>query len=214
MPNTKKPSIPGPINDSDKQTLSGVGIDVSDVPLRSEDDENSGVGEEKVVDIDGSTPSPEDADVAGTGIHFVKEEPKINKEDLSSLAESRMKSSPSTNSFLPIGARASADDLEKEFKSELGENKTKEVFNEDTVLKKSETLSELLERIEKKLNTKKSTVKEELSNLKKMKDTIGHDIEEIKDLEASEAKIKEEIEKIESIKEEVEDIEKEFNEKL
>ena len=200
MPNTKKPAFPGPINDSDKQTLSGVGIDVSDTPLRSEEDEATGVGEEKIIDIDGTTPSSGDADVEKTGIKFVKEDPKINKEDLSSLAESRLK--------------ASAEDLEKEFESELGETKAKAPFNEDAVLKKSETLAELLARIEKKLNTKKTSVKEELSNLKKMKDTISHDIGEIKDLEASEAKIKEEMEKIDSIREEVETIEKEFNEKV
>lgn len=212
MPNTKKPAFPGPINDSDKKTLSGVGIDVSDRPLRSEEDEATGVGDlseqagEKIVDIDGTTPSSNDVDVEKTGIKFVKEESEVNpgraigKEDLSSLAESRMK--------------ASAEDLEKEFESELGETKIKAPLNEDAVLKKSETLAELLARIEKKLNTKKTSVKEELSNLKKMKDTISHDIGEIKDLEASEAKIKAEMEKIDSIREEVESIEKEFNEKV
>jgi chromosome segregation ATPase len=206
MPNTKKPSIPGPINDSDKQTLSGVGIDVSDTPLRSEEDEATGVGDlseqagEKIVDIDGTTPSSNDVDVEKTGIKFVKEESEVNKEDLSSLAESRMK--------------ASAEDLEKEFESELGETKIKAPLNEDAVLKKSETLAELLARIEKKLNTKKTSVKEELSNLKKMKDTISHDIGEIKDLEASEQKIKEEMKKIDSIREEVESIEEELNDKV
>lgn len=206
MPNTKKPSIPGPINDSDKQTLSGVGIDVSDTPLRSEEDEATGVADlseqagEKIVDIDGTTPSSNDVDVEKTGIKFVKEESEVNKEDLSSLAESRMK--------------ASAEDLEKEFESELGETKIKAPLNEDAVLKKSETLAELLARIEKKLNTKKTSVKEELSNLKKMKDTISHDIGEIKDLEASEQKIKEEMKKIDSIREEVESIEEELNDKV
>ncbi len=211
MPNTKKQSIPGPINDSDKQTLSGAGIDVSNTPLESEENEAAGVTGEKIIDIDGTTPASGDADVEKTGIKFVKEESKVNpdtkdfgvrvnKEDLSSLAESRLK--------------ASAEDLEKEFESELGETKTKEPFNEDVVLKKSETLAELLARIEKKLNIKKTSVKEELSNLKKMKDTISHDINEIKDLEASETKIKAEMEKIDSIREEVETIEKEFNEKV
>lgn len=199
MPNTKKSSIPGPINDSDKQTLSGVGIDVSDTPLRSEEDEAA--GEEKIIDIDGTTPTETDVDVAKTGIRFVKDEPKVNKEDLSSLAESKM--------------RASAEDLEKEFESEVGESRPqKEPFNEDKVLAKSETLAELLARIEKKLNAKKTSVKEELGTLKKMKDTISHDISEIKDLEASEAKIKAEMDKIDSIREEVESIEKEFDEKV
>lgn len=200
MPNTKKQEFPGPINDSDKKTLSGAGIDVSDTPLRSEEDEATAVEEEKIIDIDGTTPVSGDADVEKTGIKFVKEEPKVNKEDLSSLAENRMK--------------ASAEDLEKEFESELSETKAKESFDEDTVLKKSETLAELLARIEKKLNTKKTSVKEELTNLKKMKDTISHDISEIKDLEASEAKIKAEIEKIDLIREEVENIEEELNDKV
>lgn len=110
--------------------------------------------------------------------------------------------------------KASAEDLEKEFESELGETKIKAPLNEDAVLKKSETLAELLARIEKKLNTKKTSVKEELSNLKKMKDTISHDIGEIKDLEASEQKIKEEMKKIDSIREEVESIEEELNDKV
>lgn len=194
MPNTIKSDYPGPINDADKKTLSSVGIDV-DTNLENKEDE------EKVVDI--GPVSTDDSIVEKTGIQFLKESPKaplVNKEDLSSLAESR--------------AKSSADDLEKEFKSEVGEVKTKPSFNEDEVIAKNETLAELLERIEKKLSAKKTTVKEELTTLKKMKDTISHDIGEIKDLEASEAKIKAEIQKIDSIREEVENIEKEFNEKI
>jgi nicotinamide mononucleotide adenylyltransferase len=194
MPNTIKSDYPGPINDADKKTLSSVGIDVDTNSENKED-------EEKVVDIGAA--STDDSIVEKTGIQFVKESPKtplVNKEDLSSLAESR--------------AKSSADDLEKEFKSEVGEVKTKPAFNEDEVIAKNETLAELLERIEKKLSAKKTTVKEELTTLKKMKDTISHDIGEIKDLEASEAKIKAEIQKIDSIREEVENIEKEFNEKI
>jgi hypothetical protein len=168
MPNTIKSDYPGPINDADKKTLSSVGIDVDTNSENKED-------EEKVVDIGAA--STDDSIVEKTGIQFVKESPKtplVNKEDLSSLAESR--------------AKSSADDLEKEFKSEVGEVKTKPAFNEDEVIAKNETLAELLERIEKKLSAKKTTVKEELTTLKKMKDALSLDITaklyfDLKDLE-------------------------------
>ncbi len=198
MPDTKKP-YPGPINDTDKQTLHGAGVDVSDTPLRSEEDETS--KEEAVVDIDSATPAVADSDVVSTGIRFIKSETPVNKEDLSSLAEASMKKS--------------SKDLEEEFRSELGETKpVSKKTSQKEILGKSESLSELLTRIEAKLTNKKTEVKSELDSLKKMKDTISKDITEIKDLEASEEKIKAEIEKIESIREEVEDIEEELNDKI
>lgn len=200
MPNTKS-DYPGPINDSDKKTLAGAGIDVSDRPIKSEEEEAIAPAEEKIIDIDGTTPLAEDADIKNSGIQFVKSEPAVNKEDLSSLAEEKTK--------------ASSKDLEEEFRSELSDApKSKKTTDHKAVLAKSESLSELLARIEDKLGHKKSEVKEELSSLKKMKDTIEKDITEIKDLEASEEKLKGEIDKIDAIREEVETIEEEFNEKL
>jgi CRISPR/Cas system CMR-associated protein Cmr5 small subunit len=110
--------------------------------------------------------------------------------------------------------KGSSKDLEAEFRSELSDAPKSSVSDQKTVLAKSESLSELLARIEEKLGHKKTAVKEELSSLKKMKDTIEKDITEIKDLEASEDKIKSEIEKIDSIRREVETIEEELNDKV
>lgn len=197
MPNTKN-DYPGPINDSDKKTLAGAGVDVSDTPLKSESDEMAMPEEEKLIDIDGTAPDSGDADIAKSGIKFVKDEPSVNKHDLSAMAEEKMK--------------GSAKDLEEEFRSELSNApKSKKSEDHKAILGKSESLSELLARIEDKLGHKKGEVKEELASLKKMKDTIEKDIAEIKDMEVSEEKLKEEIEKIEAIKEEVESIEEKFS---
>lgn len=199
MANTKN-NYPGPINDSDKKTLQGAGVDVSDTPIKSEEEENTGVVPDKIIDMDSSSTSSLDEDVQKTGIQFVQNKPMTNKHDLSALAEEKTKST--------------AKELEEEFHSELREEKPSKPTDERAVLNKNETLSELLSRIDAKLRSKKETVQSELGNLKKMKDTISHDIEEIKDLEASESKIRSEIEKIDSIREEVETIEKELNEKV
>lgn len=202
MANTKK-DYPGPINDSDKKTLAGAGVDVSDVPLKSEEEENTGpIEEEKIIDIDGTVPEGSDADIVNSGIQFVKVAPAApQNHDLSSLAEARMKEG--------------AKELEEEFRSELSPVKAPvKQTSQKEVLGKSESLSELLARIEDKLGHKKSEVKEELMSLKKMKDTIEKDITEIKDLEASEEKIKKEIEKIDSIRAEVETIEEELHDKI
>jgi hypothetical protein len=190
MPNAK-PAYPGPINDADKKTLANAGVDVSPTPLRSEEDE------EKIIDIDESTPAS--SDMKDTGITFVGTDTP-NKEDLSALAEAKMRA-----------ADVASKDLEDEFRSELGDVTSPATpVTKESVHAQAETLSELLERIHKKLNAKKTTVKGELSDLKKMKDSISKDIGEIKELEASEGKIKEEIEKIETITHEVEEIEQQL----
>jgi DNA repair exonuclease SbcCD ATPase subunit len=191
-----------PINDKDKDTLHTAGVDIANNSSTEEtliEDKDS--TEEKIIDIDGAVPPANDIDLKDSGIHFVEEEtPKINKEDLSSLAEENHREKETIS-----------EDLEEEFRSELADIKsTNTDVNEKTVLAKAESLSELLSRIEEKLGHKKTEVKKELSSLKKMKDEITKDITEIKEMEASEEKIKNELNKIETIKKEVEAIEEEF----
>ncbi len=195
MPNTKN-DYPGPINDSDKKTLQSAGVDVTNTPVEPEGEEDKAVSdtpEESVVDIDSNAKVMGEDDLQKTGIKFIKEE---NKEDLSALAERRSKAA--------VGSK----DLEEEFRSELAVGE-KSTSNQEIEVKSS-SLSALLAKIQNKLGAKKKSVKEELGNLKKMKDAISKDINEIKDLEESEKKIEEEVGKIESIKKEVEMIEEEF----
>lgn len=173
------------INKSENETLVSAGID-----LAGGSSENIA---ETSVDVDGEMPKEEDMQTSG--INFVHEE---NKEDLSALAEEKMK--------------ATSKDLENEFKSELAESKASATVahSGESIAPKKGNLSSILTKIQEKLGLKKKTVKDELGSLKKMKDSIARDIEEIKKLEASEGKIKEELDKIDSINEEVETIEKEL----
>lgn len=234
-----------PMNDKDKNTLHVAGVDISNTSSGAQAvDTSDPVEEEKIVDIDGSVPSINDTDLKDSGIHFVKnDEPTINKDDLSSLAEQKKKqdtqktSEPKEEEVIipkpetpkvekedvfisselkPKPTPVAGSDLEEEFRSELADARAIcGPDNNDSVLAKSEALAGLLAKIEQKLSHKKISVKKELSNLKKMKDSISKDIDEIKNMEESEKKIKNQLDKIELIKKEVEAIEEEFrNENL
>ena len=199
MPNTKK-GDGNSINDSDKNTLHDAGIDVAGMPSTSPENE---IKEETIVDIDGGAPVPNDPDVEKTGIRFFDENKpsatKVNKEDLSTLAEAKMKAE-------------GASDLEAAFRSELSGNESED--RTSAVIEKSGSLSALLSKIQEKLGMKKSKVKTELTNLKKMKEGISSDIADIKELEESEGKITAELKKIDTLKEEMDAIEKEVAEEL
>lgn len=178
------------INDAEKSTLEGAGVDI-----------NGGSSEEivdKVVDVDMQV--PKDEEMKDAGINFVSPE-EANKEDLSALAEEKM--------------RATSAELENEFKSELAVTKSSQSpADEKAFIAKKNSLSELLVKIQEKLGLKKSTVKKELGSLKEMKDSITKDIEEIKKLESSQGKIQEEMAKIDTISHEVEEIEEELTDKV
>lgn len=179
------------IKDSDKSTLHSAGVDLSSTPVEPEGQE------EKMVDIDGTTPAEGDADLAKSGLKFVEEKapPKPNAENGKD--------------------RVSTADLEAEFRSELEEFRGPLKPDRDFgVFEKTGSLRTLLVKVQEKLGIKKKSVKSELESLKKMKDSITKDITEIKELEQSEAKINEELGKIESIKKEVEDIEHDLSDNL
>lgn len=199
MPNTKNDEGDS-INLSDKTTLSGAGVDLSDTPVEPE-------GEiEKIVDIDGSAPADGDVDLKKSGLKFV--EPTVVNTDLSALAEKKAVGALKEN--------IATKDLEAEFRAEMADFKGPLIRPEaeKSVIDKGMSLRSMLTRIREKLGLKKKTVKTELESLKKMKDSITQDIGEIKELEESETKINEEIEKIESIRKEVEEIEKSVSEDL
>lgn len=198
MPITKKADQTS-INDSDKKTMHNAGIDLPSSDSSSDDADTT--APETVVDIDGGVPSPSDPDLQKTGIHFFDSNKDLNKTDLSSLAEEKMKS-------------ANSKDLEAEFESQLGTFKSPSKDTAKIVGEKSKTMSGLLAKIQAKLGLKKNKVKEELGSLKKMKEGISQDISDIKELEESEEKIQAELQKIDTITEEMEAIEKEVDEEL
>ncbi len=103
-------------------------------------------------------------------------------------------------------------DLEREFNQTVGSvgavSKASSL-NDDIF-----SLKLMLNKIKNKLGIKKTEVKEELGNLKKVKDDIAKDIENIKELEESEDKIEGQIKKIESIKGDITNIEKEVEQEL
>ena len=190
---TNDANDPKSLNTDDATTLAGAGVDVA-----GGSDENIAEGEKEeveVVDIDGTA----GADTAPAGMKFVEEPPKAAP-DVAAMAEAKQK-------------QESSRDLEAQFNSELHDVKAPMKPAEPGVVPKSTTLASLLSNIQGKLGTKKESVKEELGSLKKMKDAIGHDIEEIKELEADEKKLQDEINKIETINQEVESIERDLAEK-
>lgn len=193
---------PKTINADDQNTLAGAGVDLSGGSSENIAESETGVPENSdsgLIDMD--TPS-DPAGVKDVGIKYVEEKPVVPTTDLSGLAEAKQK-------------QQSSEELEAEFKSELHDFKGPLRPESDAVvMNKTVSLGTLLSRIQKKLMGKKASVKEELGSLKKMKDAIGKDIEEIKELESSEQKVRNEIVKIESIKKEVEEIESQMNEDL
>lgn len=189
----------------EKDALHNAGVDVGTGAFTSlaSDQDKKEIDETvvpDVVDIDSGIPDAGDSDLAKTGIQFVDQNPVPSKTDLSSLAEKKR-------------ATLDSKDLEDEFKSQFSDSKIAGKESGAVEIKTS-SLSSLLAKIQDKLGVKKKSVKEELVNLKRMKDTIGKDIEDIKELEESEEKIKTEVAKIESIKAEVDSIEREVGEEL
>ncbi|MCC7469580.1 MAG: hypothetical protein IT284_00325 [Bacteroidetes bacterium] len=217
MPNTNDLNK-NSLGEDDKGVLHNAGVDVSTLPPEP-DDENA-KEEEVIIDIDSGVNVAEDQDLKKTGIKFVEDNKKINKEDLSSLAEEKIKKEEVKETVdvpkiqKPVNKSESnvSADLEAEFKSELSSVSPSDISKE--ISQKAGTLSSLLSKIQEKLGIKKTKVKEELASLKKMKDGISQDISDIKELEESEEKIKTEIEKADNIKEEIQEIEKEVKEEL
>lgn len=192
-----KSSDDNSINDNDKSTLHDAGVDVSGLAAPKPDEEKK----EALIDMDGSVPESNDEDLKKTGIKFIEEKP-VNKEDLSALAEQKSRASQN------------AKDLEEEFRSELSGTAKTSVVSEKAVVEKISTMAGLLSKISEKLGLKKKKVGAELQNLKKMKEGIQEDIEDIKELEESEEKIKAQLQKMDTIKSEIEAIEKEVGEEL
>lgn len=193
------------INNDDQKTLHDAGVDLPGMEVQKDKKTDSPSGE-VVVDIDGGAPKNEamDKDLAKTGIKFVENQNVTpeNKEDLSALAEKKMKE---------VEVNLNTSDLEQEFKSQVSSEAPKKTAD---ITSKSNTLSGLLVKIKEKLGLKKTKVKTELDSLKKMKEGISQDIADIKELEESEDKIEAELEKLENIKNEMEAIEQEVNEEL
>lgn len=196
--NPDENSDPKTINSDDQNTLAGAGIDLSGGST-----ENIAEGEKEpesditnkdsgVIDMDSTAQA---VDVKDVGIKFVSLDTPPDKTDLSAMAEAKEKV-------------AGSSELEAEFKSELHDLKGPLApESPEAVMNKTTSLGELLSKIQQKLGMKKASVKEELGGLKKMKDAIGKDIQEIKELEGSEQKVREEIGKIETIRQEVKEIE-------
>lgn len=189
-------------NSADKDTMLKAGVDVSD----SSEVTPENLEEETVVDIDEGVPKDtvSDPDVQKTGIKFFDQN-SVNKEDLSSLAEAKLKEDV---------VSGNASDLEQAFKSELSKDVIPSADAKEVIGTKVSTMKSLLSKIRAKLGLKKTKVKSELESLKKMKEGITKDIEDIKELEESEHKIEDGLKKVETIKEEMEEIEKEVNNEL
>lgn len=202
MPTTKK-GEDNSINDNDKTTLHDAGVDVAGLGIAPEVKDVPAT-DAPTINLDDSISDPESPDVKKTGIHFVSDTPAVNKEDLSALAEEKMRM-----------VEGNSKDLEAEFRSELSSLKaSSKSSSEKDMSDRSASLGSLLSKIQEKLGLKKKNVKDELSSLKKMKDSISKDISDIKNLEDSEGKIRAEIDKIESITKEVDAIEEEFGQEL
>ncbi len=192
-----KTSDDNSINDNDKSTLHDAGVDVSGLAVSKPAEEKK----EGLIDMDSGVLEANDLELQKTGIKFVEEKP-VNKEDLSALAEQKSRSVQN------------AKDLEEEFRSELSVTSKPSASSEKAVVEKISTMAGLLSKISEKLGLKKKKVGSELQNLKKMKEGIQADIEDIKELEESEEKIKAQLEKMDAIKSEIEAIEKEVGEEL
>ena len=218
------------ITGGEKDTLHNAGVDLS-----SADDKM-----EEFIDID-KAPAVNDPDLKEIGLEFSTKE---NKEDLSLLKEQMDKKNLSENSqaqpasvfkdeqpkpkaeekplkestFSPKKkvetqkTETDISDLEKEFNQTVG--KASSPNKNESLNEKVSSLALMLSKIQEKLGFKKKEVKEELENLKKVKEDIAKDIENIKELEESEKKIESQLGKVEAIKEDISNIEKEVEEEL
>jgi len=202
------------ITKEEDSTLHNAGVDMSFKDAQS--------GDDSFIDIDKATVSNDDEDLNKVGLNFVEpknseiETQNINREDLSSLSESMLKTKPPE-------APAKTDsvfDLEKEFNQAVGD--VSPIITEPKIPEKKEEnlnekvsgLQKMLDKIKEKLGIKKTEVRQELESLKKVKNNIEKDIENIKELEESEKKIESELSKVNEIKNEITEIEKEVESEL
>ncbi len=211
------------ISGTDKTTMHNAGVDVTEEP-------------QEFVDIDSSIPTKDDAELKKVGLTFVDQKPTINTDDLSSLAEKKMnemKEAKENETKKEEEAKVepkitmqkeavketqpvnTTDDLEREFKQTISSDSSSAIVSKKKSLNDQIVgLTTMLDKIKDKLGLKKSEVKSDLENLKKVKEDISREIENIKELEESEDKIEDQLKKVEKIQEEISSIETEVEEEL
>lgn len=201
------------ITGGEKDTLHNAGVDLSSGDNKTEE----------FIDIDSAPVSGDDADLKKIGLEFA---PQGSKEDLSLLKEQMDKKStpvkeealesvaPATDPIKPLPNKVETNisDLEKEFNQTVGHSSSP--TKNESLNEKILSLQSMLSKIVEKLGFKKTEVKEELDNLKKVKEDIAKDIENIKELEESKQKIESQLNKVDAIKGEISNIEKEVEEEL
>lgn len=218
------------ITGGEKDTLHNAGVDLSSADEKVEE----------FIDID-KAPAANDPDLKEIGLEFSSKE---NKEDLSLLKEQMDKKALAENTPTPSASvfkdeqpkpkseekpveestfspkkklepqktETDISDLEKEFNQTVG--KSSSPAKNESLNEKILSLQSMLSKIVEKLGFKKTEVKEELDNLKKVKEDIAKDIENIKELEESKQKIESQLNKVDAIKGEISNIEKEVEEEL
>lgn len=109
---------------------------------------------------------------------------------------------------------ASAQDLENQFKNTLQKkNSYADLSSSGIESEKAELLS-LLEKVREHLNEKKIHVKERLDVLKREKEEIATSIDEIKELEETEQKIKDKVDKLTLLEQEIDSLQDEATKEL
>ncbi len=200
------------ITGGEKDTLHNAGVDLA--PTEEKKTEN-------FIDIDNAPAMGDDPDLKKIGLNFIEKE---NKEDLSLLKEKMDQGSlgiskpapvpivPVSNTPVKTQVDTNISDLEKEFNQTVGQSSVS--AKNESLNEKIFSLKSMLSKIQEKLGLKKTEVKGELDNLKKVKEDIAKDIENIKELESSKGKIESQLSKVEDLKGEISNIEKEVEEEL
>lgn len=196
------------ITGGEKDTLHNAGVDLATAEEKKT---------EEFIDIDDAPAMGDDPDLKKIGLNFVEKE---NKEDLSLLKEKMDKSTEETGKPVSAPAQASPkpefdtniSELEKEFNQTVGQASAPD--KNESLNDKIFSLQSMLSKIQEKLGLKKTEVKGELDNLKKVKEDIAKDIENIKELESSKGKIESQLSKVEDLKGEISNIEKEVEQEL
>lgn len=200
------------ITGGEKDTLHNAGVDLAPTEEKKTED---------FIDIDNAPAMGDDADLKKIGLNFVEKE---NKEDLSLLKEKMDKGTgemvkPIAVPIMPAPASSAKpqvdtniSELEKEFNQTVGQASVP--AKNESLNEKIFSLQSMLSKIQEKLGLKKTEVKGELDNLKKVKEDIAKDIENIKELESSKGKIESQLSKVEDLKGEISTIEKEVEQEL
>lgn len=157
----------------------------------------------------------EEKELEKLGVQVVEKTPQTHNTNVFDSASAFNPQNVQKKSNMPV---VETKDLEKDFSETFNTGPSVLSINsqetDDALEKEEQKLKKLHQELKNKAGEKKQKVREGLENLKKQKEILGKELQEIKEIEEVAAKIYEKIQHLEQIDTELDDIEKRAQEEL